>query len=372
MSLLDLSGSFQYAPGLWGAAVPASGVNVEIVETHVDRTQSTIWSGTTDVSGRFSGTSSEWRRTIQVTVGVGPVSASAGSLDPGDVLALTCRVKRGENGPNAREGTFPFVWLGNQLPSPPIVLPWGPPDARKGRVNGSDCWSLPELLRRARLAAGQPFTMDIYFYGPDAEAHVSLLRSIVRDFQRFIADQRARAASSQKHAVAGIPAAGAKMQQGVRDVQRRVSATLTPETVGVIVGVAAIDTFVVIAMVFIVVAVLTPGVATVAVAVSAALVALIVTLEVASLGGAVLANLPTILRGLAVILDSMGANAGAQEIRRMATRWSQSMAWAEPALVLCMTMLCLIVSTLGAILSFGVEALTGPEGQRGVRLQATR
>ncbi len=69
MSKLQLNGKVLYMPGTWGVALPAQNVHVYIVDIdQPGKGDDRIWSGTTDSSGCFQGTSSEWQDSITTTI----------------------------------------------------------------------------------------------------------------------------------------------------------------------------------------------------------------------------------------------------------------------------------------------------------------
>jgi hypothetical protein len=161
--------------GAWGGGIAASGVRVEIIQHHLLSTDTTvIWSGSTNAAGQFSGTSSEWRRMI--TVRAGPVQGA--EPDPADVLALTAKVTDPST-PNSPTASFPFVFVGDNVPSPPIVLNVRPPTARKGSVNGAECFTYQDLISRdaAAFAAGGRVALQLNTFGPQASAATTRLKS---------------------------------------------------------------------------------------------------------------------------------------------------------------------------------------------------
>jgi len=387
MSQLQLNGTLVYPAGIWGGAGPAAGVSVEIIENHqLPSSQTTIWSGTTDNSGRFSGQSSEWRRTIRV--------AGRDELDPTDVLALTCHITD-DTGPSRREKTVPFVWLGDQLPSPPIVLTWDPPTARKGRVNGADCWSFSDLARRARLGARTPLTLEFYLYGPDAGQSASRLRSIVEGTAAFA--ESTLEASTTSIAQRLSPNSGALNLTLVSLQGAQTFRKSQMQPVGMKVGNAGaatqrggqptVTTAVTIAELML--AVVGPALRgwvpgqAVIYTISAAVVleGMLSTIEVttavgAVLGGtvAVVGNLPAILLQLAAILDALGLRSAADFLRDACNdvgQWYAASAWFGSVLECCILVVLLIVASLMGMATFLGQIVSGPEGQTCLRLQTS-
>ncbi len=171
MAQLQLKGSVIHQAGVWGSLVAAAGVTVEIIQHHLASTKkTTIWTGVTDSSGRFQGQSSEWRRMRTITLG--PVTKT--EPDPTDVLALTAHVFDASGG--GRDVTLPFAWLGDFLPTPPLIAGWEPPMARKGSVNGATCYSYADIISRAAavVQSQQRLCVDIRTFG--ARVHSDLVR----------------------------------------------------------------------------------------------------------------------------------------------------------------------------------------------------
>lgn len=161
MAQLRLKGIAQYAPGLWGVAVPASGVSIDIIDLDANpASNDTIWMGVTGGDGRFAGTSREWRDTV--TIGFG--SNQRQVADATDVLALSARVTDNFAG-RRREITLPFQFIRDDFLSPPLVLPWEPPNAIKGKVNGIPCWTLNEFVERAKSAVQSGNLASIEVFG---------------------------------------------------------------------------------------------------------------------------------------------------------------------------------------------------------------
>ena len=387
MSQLQLNGTLVYPPGLWGGAGPAAGVSVEIIQNHqLPSSQTTIWSGTTDSSGNFSGQTAEWRRTVSIL--------GRDALDPTDVLALTCHIID-DTGPRRQEKTFPFVWLGDPLPSPPIVLPWAPPTARKGRVNGADCWSFSDLARRARLGARTPLTVDLYLYGPDAGQSASQLRSIVQDMSSFA--EATLEASTTSIAQRLSPNNAGALGLTLRSLQSaRTFRQNQLQQVGTKLGNAgaatqragqpAVATAVTLAeiMAALVAAVfglaVAPGVVigavAAAVAVEGVLVAIEVTMAAVAVVGATVAivgNLPAILLQLAALLDALGLRDDAGILREASIvgQWYADNPWFGCVLDCCILVVLVVIACLMGMATFVAQIVSGPDGQTSLRLQTS-
>lgn len=135
MPQVNVKGKVVYRPGPWGSGVAARNAAVQVIDVDLPGGgDDTVWTGTADGGGAFSGTTSEWQDTRTLTVWVpnlpppfGPGGGrweSRTEPDPSDVLALKVRVTAG----GRSQDFFPFA---NNAPVP-LVLPWGP-----------DSWSVP-------------------------------------------------------------------------------------------------------------------------------------------------------------------------------------------------------------------------------------
>lgn len=161
MAQLRLKGIAQYAPGLWGAAVPASGVSIDIIDLDANSASNdTIWTGVTGGDGIFAGISREWQDTV--TIGFGANQRQV--ADATDMLALSARVTENFAG-GRREITLPFRFIQDDFLSPPLVLPWEPPNAMKGKVNGIPCWTLNEFAEKAKAAIQSGNLASIEVFG---------------------------------------------------------------------------------------------------------------------------------------------------------------------------------------------------------------
>jgi hypothetical protein len=129
MPQITVKGKVVYGPGAWGSSVPARNVTVQVVDVDLPGAgDDTLWTGTTDTTGAFSGTTSNWQdsRTLQVWVPNLPPPLGPGGgrwesrtePDPTDVLALKVRVTEGSRS----QDFFPFA---NDAPLP-LILPWAP------------------------------------------------------------------------------------------------------------------------------------------------------------------------------------------------------------------------------------------------------
>ncbi|MBI5258805.1 MAG: hypothetical protein HY855_20030 [Burkholderiales bacterium] len=124
MSKIQIAGQVQHMPGPWGLALPAAGVQVEVIDVDQGGGDDLIWRGRTGADGRFAGTSSEWQDTTRVNVWVVSGFPPRGQWvsktvpDPGDLLRLKLRVQA----QGRTHEVFPFA---NAAPLP-VLLPWGP------------------------------------------------------------------------------------------------------------------------------------------------------------------------------------------------------------------------------------------------------
>lgn len=135
MAQLDVRGRIQYAPGPWGLALPAAGVNISLTDKDVGSADDTIWTGVTNSNGEFSGRTSDWRDTKTITVS-GPTGTYQQNVaDASDVMSLQAKVKQRVDS-LSYEMLAPFIPAPPGMPQPPIVLNWGPPGRAKVTVNG--------------------------------------------------------------------------------------------------------------------------------------------------------------------------------------------------------------------------------------------
>jgi hypothetical protein len=172
MAKLKLKGKVQHIPGPWGAAVPVAGAAVTIIDIDAPGAHDdTIWTGTTNASGEFSGTSDEWQDTMTTRVwvstgfsGFPPQPTGYWETkkvpDPTDIMVLKVKVSHG-----GQSATLPFAFLGDNVLSP-VVVPWGPPQPPAvGKVNGQACASHQEVVTKIKAAvdAGvSPITIEVY------------------------------------------------------------------------------------------------------------------------------------------------------------------------------------------------------------------
>jgi hypothetical protein len=186
MGQLRLKGKVVYMPGPWGVNVPADQVSVQIVDLDIGNPSDTIWTGATGSDGTFQGASSEWQDRIPIKVWHArptPGRSPAGEWvttgyrdDPLDVLMLLACLSQADHPPT----TLPFVFLGDDVMSPSLMLPWGPPQpVKKGQraslvvtsvvSQGMQAW---RLLYQFLEAAGPTLAKDVL--GPAYGSFVSL------------------------------------------------------------------------------------------------------------------------------------------------------------------------------------------------------
>ncbi|MBI4279758.1 MAG: hypothetical protein HY660_15010 [Armatimonadetes bacterium] len=148
-----------------------------------------IWSGNTDNNGSFGGESSEWQdvKTIKVKETIRnplwpynsfDIEVEKTITDVSDVLSLVAHVVQ-DTAQGRKETTLPFAFVSDATPSPPVVVPWGPPQPPVvGKVNGEECRSDVEIHTKvvAAVDAGRrPITMEIY--GPSVAVFEPLTRT---------------------------------------------------------------------------------------------------------------------------------------------------------------------------------------------------
>lgn len=149
MSELNIRGSVRYGPGQWGLSAPVAGAKLTLRQTSVGSSDTrTIWEGTTDSRGEFSGRTQEWRRKIRIGGHEGP--------DPSDLLALSMRIEL-----DGQSTVRPFAWLGDFAPSPPLIASWMPANAVVARINGRDCYTVAEVARQCVELMRTPAAADI-------------------------------------------------------------------------------------------------------------------------------------------------------------------------------------------------------------------
>lgn len=171
MGTLRLKGKVVHMPGSWGPNVPAENADVQIIDLDMGNPSDTIWTGRTGIDGVFQGTSSEWKDRVPIKVWR-PKPPFGGEWviigwqdDPTDVLLLQAKISQGSN-----QTTLPFAFVADDVMSPPLVVPWGPPDRVIGKVNDVACRTPDELygnIKGAVDAGTSPINIQIY--GPDAE-----------------------------------------------------------------------------------------------------------------------------------------------------------------------------------------------------------
>jgi hypothetical protein len=108
MSQFTVRGKVVYGSGPWGVNVAARSASVQIIDVDLPGAGSgddTIWSGSTDSSGSFAGTTSEWQDKINLPPvwvpnppppfgpGGGTWRSPGQAPDPSDILLLKACVK---------------------------------------------------------------------------------------------------------------------------------------------------------------------------------------------------------------------------------------------------------------------------------------
>lgn len=136
MSETHVKGRVLYQPGIWGAARPAAGVKVEVLDQDVGNPDDVLWTGTTDGNGWFTADSdTPWRDRIKVQVLTRrpPFHEEREIDDPADVKLLMVRITEGSD-----QQTFAPLALspGGDLAAP-LVLRWGFHGAVTLPVNGT-------------------------------------------------------------------------------------------------------------------------------------------------------------------------------------------------------------------------------------------
>lgn len=146
MSTIQIRGRVQYMPGPWGSARPAAGVALTIVDEDRGNAGDTIWTGTTDAQGHYSGTTREWRDSRTVTVATPQGRRSMQVADATDVMMLKATASQ-RQGTRMHSITVPFVPAPQGLPQAPIVLGWGPPALSRVWVDGVPVNKVSEFSR---------------------------------------------------------------------------------------------------------------------------------------------------------------------------------------------------------------------------------
>lgn len=186
MGQVDVRGKVLYMPGLWGAAVPANGVSISMIDREADGSNDTIWTGRTDANGNFSGRTDDWRDSRMVTVG----ALQQRVYDATDVMALEAQVT--EQVENSRyQLTVPFVPAPLGLPQPPIVLNWGPPGRTRIMINGTRVTTLNQFgsmltaIFGAGSGAGAGSQVEIVVAGEQAPVAWAMVQSLEPEIRRI-------------------------------------------------------------------------------------------------------------------------------------------------------------------------------------------
>ena len=166
MASLQIKGKLIFPPGLWGLTKPVAGASIKLTDLDIPgRNNDVIWQGTSDQNGNYQGTTSEWRDTITVTPST-PFTPAITVPDPTDLMLLQVTVT--QNTPQGQKSiTLPFTYLGSNIPSPPIMVNWAPPDPVIV-VNGSACYTPQDVKNRTTSAADSGQKITIQVYGQDA------------------------------------------------------------------------------------------------------------------------------------------------------------------------------------------------------------
>lgn len=186
MGQVDVRGKILYMPGLWGAAVPANGVSISMIDRDAGNSNDTIWTGRTDANGMFSGRTNDWRDSRMVTVG----TVQQRVYDATDVMALEAQVT--EQVENSRyQLTVPFVPAPLGLPQPPIVLNWGPPGRARIMINGTRVTKLHQFasiltaILGAGSGAGAGSHVEIVVAGEQAPVAWAMVQSLEPEIRRI-------------------------------------------------------------------------------------------------------------------------------------------------------------------------------------------
>ena len=150
MSKLNLQGKVLHAPGWWGIAEPVKGAAVKIIDIDPLDQDDIILTATTDTNGGFQGMSSDWQDKAKMWVPFPPPGHWATVPSATDALILKAQIKQGSN-----EITLPFVYLGNTVAAPPLIVNWAPPNPILGKVNGTKCHSPQEMDNKIKTALNQ-------------------------------------------------------------------------------------------------------------------------------------------------------------------------------------------------------------------------
>jgi hypothetical protein len=354
---LAISGRVFHAPGPWGAATPAAGVAIDIIENHIlPPSTDTVWNGQSGSDGRFSGT----------------VSVET------DVPTLTARVK--DTNGATREVTLPFVYVPD-VPSL-LVVPWAPPLV--GRVNGISCWSAGDFAAKA-LAAVQvrrPVRLEVFASAGEFEH----MRRILEPFIGYCQESFARASrGSPGNVIANRMAGqkpytlqtrvgtlkGFKEQTSQRSLQSGASMAQAQEGIPIdrVPDIILIIIYVLISMGLLTVTVTTEmaltGTVVTFAAFSLALSVLTAILTASVLAVAVVAvvtaavtvvqSLAQLLQAVALILRTCGFLEVANEVENATAWWDSNVASQQWFLIMCLVIL-LICTFAVSICSFGLVA----------------
>lgn len=430
MAQFNIRGQVQYAPGPWGAARPAGGVALAIVDEDVGNASDTIWSGSTNAQGQYAGTTRDWRDTRSVTVSTPMGQRTTQVADAADLMLLKATATQ-RIGPRAHSLTVPFVPAPAGLPQPPIVLGWGPPGQTQVKVNGVAASTLSQIaqLIECVFAVGSTVAMhgvrrEIMVVGELADEMIAVvadleseLRAIEaqilpiarQDILRFKA-QKEQAQTGMRANFGGAVAAGVAVGRALKPgmpagpdpwvfvrqrvqalpglMARRLRQRLGPRDLATGGRVAILGDEVLRrldhAMAASLMASLAVGMAGATVvgasldqqAVGARLVAA-AGVAVVSCVVTVVQNLPTLLALISMGMGSLGFAEAATRLADASAQMSEFLDLSYVAAVLAMILIvCTIVLAIAVAPADGwswlVEQVIGPAGQKGLRLVLTR
>ncbi len=412
MATIDVRGKFVYMPGPWGLARPAAGVSLTIVDRDAGNPDDTIFTGTTNSSGEFSGTTSNWRDTVSVSVNTPWGSASRDMPDLADVPVLWLEARQPVGNLN-RHVSLPCPLPLPGLPPPVVVLPWGPPGRTRVRVNGSDKSTLNDCVQAIQgiFGAGASIARaganhEIVILGEQVgqlrqqwsgiSAQIEALRATI-EAQRD-REQRAQGAVRQRHPVADGINSAARYVDAVRAFGNAAGFLAVPHTdpweairqqiVALVQSMeqigrnaaaqcgasgaalqmitkaitVAVSTFVASVLSAFVVGSLGTG-GTVALAIAA----------IVSASLTIVSSMPALLNALAAMLSAIGANDAANVLRGASgdlSAWMSRNQWFG-SLILLIFIVCALVLLMATAPADGwawlVENISGSDGILGMR-----
>jgi hypothetical protein len=183
MAKLKIRGRISYMPGPWGGSVSANGANIKLIDLHpIKGTKQTVWTGTTNAQGRFSGTTAEWHDQIILVPAQPPRRTPFGTIpgtpavrgpDPTDVLMLVIEITL-----DGRTYSYPFPFIGDNI-EVPVILPFGPASYNANRdratLNGAEFTNMQQVFAALMQRVEQKQPIELKLYGAWADAVAPLV-----------------------------------------------------------------------------------------------------------------------------------------------------------------------------------------------------